>query len=152
MCVGCDAYNNGSHGFHDDQGAYISIYDSCNAVKNGGWGINIGTTNVGTPLILNCGFGTGTQVNTSGAIGSSTGAVIVSQVNYASNATPWTDPVNGDFRISLAESRGTGRGSFFQTQASYAGTVGYPDIGAAQSQASGGNGLQVAAGMHGGMR
>jgi hypothetical protein len=41
---------------------------------------------------------------------------------------------------------------FCQSQSGYAGTVGYPDIGAAQHQDSGGGGIPIARGMHGGMR
>ena len=39
--------------------------------------------------------------------------------------------INGDFRINLTAAKGTGRGTYMQTAASYTGTVGYPDVGAA---------------------
>jgi hypothetical protein len=68
-----------------------------------------------------------------------TDAVISGNVTYANDVTPWTDPANGDFRISLAAAKGAGRGTYTQTAASYAGTVGYPDIGAAQSTGGGGS-------------
>ncbi len=54
-------------------------------------------------------------------------------ITYAADVTPWVDPANGDFRITLAAAKSAGRGSFTQTQSSYTGTIGYPDIGAAQS-------------------
>ncbi len=100
---------------------------------------------------MNCGYGAGTQANTSGATNGTGDLDVGGAVTYASDATPWADPANGDFRISLAAAKGAGRGAFTQTAASYAGTVGYPDIGAAQSAASGG-GIPIARGMHGGMR
>jgi len=85
-------------------------------------------------LIMNCGFGVGTQVNVSGDIFTTRiGAIqVVSSVSYPTGLTPWVDPANGDFRINLPQARAVGRGTFTQTQASYAGTVAYPDIGAGQ--------------------
>jgi hypothetical protein len=99
---------------------------NCNFVKNGGWGVNGSAVNT---LLVNCGFGSGTQANASGT---STQAIEQNSVTYASGATPWNDPANGDFRIVAAAARAAGVGTFTQTQASYSGTVGYPDIGAAQ--------------------
>ena len=57
-------------------------------------------------------------------------------VTYASNATPWVDPANGDFRTNLPAAMNAGRGAFTETAASYAGAVGYPDIGAAMHKDS----------------
>lgn len=68
------------------------------------------------------------------------GMIEYGAVNYASDVTPWTDPANGDFRISLSAAKNAGRGSFIETSSSYAGTIGYPDIGAVQHQDSGGSG------------
>ena len=62
-------------------------------------------------------------------------------MNFASDVTPWVDPANGDFRINLAAAKGAGRGSY--TQNAGGGTVGYPDIGAAQHQDSGGSAALV---------
>lgn len=75
-------------------------------------------------------------------------------VTYPSNASPYNSPTTGDFTITLAEAKGAGRGAFLQTASGYAGTVGHQDIGAAQHADSGGSGggIQVARGMHGGMR
>jgi hypothetical protein len=71
-------------------------------------------------------------------------------VTYANDVTPWVDPANGDFRINLAAAKGAGRGTFTQTAASYTGTIGYPDIGAAQHlEASAGGGLNVVGGRGG---
>lgn len=141
MAVGCDFYNNGSHGIlHSGYGLHA---ENCNFIKNGGYGISAANNTTG--YIINCGFGAGTQANTSGTTSLTAGSEIEisGSVNYASDVTPWVDPANGDFRISLAAAKGAGRGTYLQTAASYAGTVGYPDTGAAQHQetaSSGGTG------------
>lgn len=98
-----------------------------------------------TALSTNSTVGTGRIVLESAAGGGGTaGTVINTQapaqigrlLSYTdltgTNATPWIDPANGDFRINLAAAKGTGRGNFTETQASYTGTVAYPDIGAGQ--------------------
>ena len=150
-CFNCDAYNNSGSGFREDQGSYNGVFESCNSIKNGAAGLTLSTSVVSTSSLINCGFGAGTQANASGQTLNATDAVISGNVTYANDVTPWTDPANGDFRISLAAAKGAGRGTYTQTAASYAGTVGYPDIGAAQST-GGGGGIPVARGMHGGMR
>jgi hypothetical protein len=134
----CDTYNNTGDGFRISGGVTLHpvIVESCNCVKNGGWGINL-TSDGRRGTVLNCAFGAGTQANSSGTIRNH-GAMIYSAINYPGNVTPWQDPANGDFRISLAAAKGAGRGSFTQTASDYSGTVGYPDIGASQSAASGG--------------
>jgi hypothetical protein len=151
--IGCDFYNNTSDGCRNSNSsgtAQLTI-ENCNFVKNGGYGFNANGAGRRIGTMMNCGYGAGTQANTSGATNGTGDLDVSGAVTYASDATPWTDPANGDFRISLAAAKGAGRGAFTQTAASYAGTVGYPDIGAAQSAASGG-GIPIARGMHGGMR
>jgi hypothetical protein len=140
--LGCDFYNNAAGGI---SGGGCTI-TSCNFVKNGGWAIS-GLSNSGVICdVINCGFGSGTQANTSGQVTGSS-MQVTGSVTYASDITPWVDPANGDFRINLAAAKGTGRGLFTQTQAGYAGTIGYPDIGAAQSKGGGGG---FVGGMNGG--
>lgn len=140
----CDFYNNTGSGFNFSGGSQVvqSTFQNCNFLKNGAYGIQWRTIgHIG--LLLNCGFGTGTQTN---ATNFSTvvpyGILEVGTVNYAAGVTPWQDPVNGDFRISLAAAKGAGRGFFLQLAPSYTNTVGYPDIGAspATNAASGGGG------------
>lgn len=133
--IGCDAYNNTGDGINVTAVPAAAYIENCNLVKNGGWGINVAaiTTTTRITLIVNCGFGTGTQVNTSGTTNNNTSNVS-GTVTYASNVTPWIDPANGDFRISLLTAKGVGRGTFVQTASSYAGTTAYPDIGASQHQ------------------
>lgn len=135
LAVGCDAYNNGGSGFTITSRYFV--LENCNSIKNTGWGFLATGSSLGT--FHNCGVGSGTQANGSGTYSlSSSLDSVVNGVTYASDVTPWTDPANGDFRISLAAAKGVGRGSFCQYQAGYAGAVGYPDIGAAQSTGSGG--------------
>lgn len=139
LYMNCDLYNNGGDGIHLFSSGTFPVYSyacqimNCNFVKNGGYGISF--TNAGTNIgyLYNNGYGSGTQVNTSGQNNLPTlnGITVVGSVTYASNLTPWTDPANGDFRINLAAAENTGRGAFTETAPSYSGTIGYPDIGAA---------------------
>jgi len=137
MVTGCDFYNNGSDGLLF-AGNVTSYVENNNFVKNGGWGVNYSSTTARQALLQNNRFGAGTQANTSGDVNPGGNVVQVNSAFYASNVTPWVDPANGDFRINLAAAKDAGRGNFTQTAASYAGTVGYPDIGAAQHQDTGG--------------
>lgn len=134
----CDSYNNTGDGLEIDNTTATSIctIESCNFVKNGGYGINLDTVQQVRARIANCGFGSGTQANTSGTINSVANSVETGTVTYAADLTPWTDPADGDFRLNLAAAIGAGSGAFTQTQSGYGDpnpTVGYPDIGAAMS-------------------
>jgi hypothetical protein len=128
----CDAYANGGSGIGTVSGGITALYaENCNLVKNGAYGISPGgSPNLG--YVRNCGFGSGTQANTSGQTNGIGNIEVSGSVTYAANVTPWADPANGDFRVSLATAKGAGRGTFTQTATSYTGTVAYPDIGAAQ--------------------
>lgn len=136
--IGCDFYNNGSDGIelgNASSAAHVYI-ENCNFVKNGGWGINGAGSAARIGAVVNCGFGSGTQANTSGTTTGLKSMVESGSVTYPADVTPWVDPAAGDFRISLPQAKGAGRGAFTQTAAGYAGAVGYPDIGAVQSQAA----------------
>jgi hypothetical protein len=112
------------------------LLENCNAVKNGGYGINaanFGANDVSKVHARSCGFGSGTQANSSGATGSSSAVGIVvlenlDAVTYAANLTPWRDPESGEFTIVLGAALAAGRGTFLGTT----NTQGYPAIGAAQ--------------------
>lgn len=146
----CDFWNNGSHGIQ-----VVGVYnaaninvENCNFLKNNGYGIDVdGSTNsvYGMGKIQNNAFGAGSQANSSGNISTlaSDASEIGGSITYANDVTPWVNPANGDFRINLAAAKGAGRGTFTQTASSYSGTVGYPDIGAAQHQDSGGGGARI---------
>lgn len=143
MLVNCEAYNNSSDGISLSASCTVYI-ENCNLVKNGGYGINGNAAANLQGFIINCGFGAGTQANTSGQTNTLDGIEAIGSVTYANDVTPWVDPANGDFRITLAAAKDAGRGTFTQTAASYSGTIGYPDIGAAEAiQASGGSGNPV---------
>ena len=131
---GCDAYGNGSDGAAHYTATTVMHIENCNFIKNGGYGINKAS---GTMYgqIVNCGFGAGTQANTSGQIGGSPNVVETGTVTYANDVTPYSDPDFDDFSILLKQARGTGRGAFSTTGGG--STTGYPDIGAAQAQVKG---------------
>lgn len=130
--IGCDAYNNGSDGLACTTTANVHI-ENCNFIKNGGWGILFTTATFRLGFILNCGFGAGTQVNTSGTVTLAFGVVESGSVTYAADVTPWVAPTTGNFSVNLPAAINAGIGSFTETQASYTGTVGFPVIGAAQT-------------------
>lgn len=136
--VGCDSYNNGGDGLDmtHASGTIIMVQNS-NFVKNGGWGINSsGSSTARNGFILNCGFPNtgGAQSNTSGNITTIQGVEVIGTVTYANTETPWNDPGNGDFKITLAAAKNAGRGVFVRTDGGSTATAGYPDIGAAQHQ------------------
>ena len=132
--LNCDSYNNGGDGWRTITNTGTVYFENSNFIKNGGYGINVDTGNR-NGFAVNCGFGAGTQANTSGTINVAAGQIEeIGTVTYADDKTPWVDPANGDFRISIGAAKGQGRGTYTQTAASYSGTVGYPDIGAAQSK------------------
>ncbi len=130
----CDAYNNTGDGI-TWSGNDTPFIENCNLIKNGGWGINVSGA-VGVVFfgyVKNCGFGAGTQANSSGTINVVGSIIETGHLDYASNVTPWVAPATGDFRISLPAAVSVGAGSFTQTGNSKTGAVGFPDIGAAQS-------------------
>lgn len=137
--INTDFYNNGTDGIRITAGAgntaLINV-DSCNFIKNTGYGVNGAGGGTRFGRIVNCGFGNGTQANTLGTTNVISSLEVLGSVTYPANVTPWVDPANGDFRINLAQAKGAGHGSFTETATSYAGTIGYPDIGAAQHKDS----------------
>lgn len=125
---GCDSYNNVGVGIEAGGATSVTYIMNCNLVKNGGAGIS---ASGGTCMVYNCGFGAGTQVNGGGQTSGSQIATF-GTFAYAANITPWVNPVTGDFRLNVAEAKGTGRGAFLNNDAGFTGTISYPDIGAAQ--------------------
>lgn len=130
----CDFYNNGSDGINiaSADGANYWIENS-NFIKNGGAGINNASTTTESGYVFNCGYGAGTQANTNA---DTLGELIkTGTVTYASNVTPWVAPTTGNFSLdtTVTSGLGAGRGAFTETDGTNTGTVGYPDIGAAQA-------------------
>lgn len=135
--VNCDSYNNGGAGYDQSRtpSSFIHV-ENCNFIKNGVYGINSsGNLLLRHGTIINCGFGSGTQANGTADIVSGLQGVDVSgSVTYAANTTPWVDPANGNFRINAAAAINAGRGNFTQLLVnSPTNTIGFPDIGAAQT-------------------
>lgn len=134
--IGCDLYNNGTDGYRHITSGCAAYLSNCNFISNAGYGINV-STGTQTGVIHNCGY----YNNTLGAKNNVGRMFESGAVTYT--GVPYVDAANGDFRLNNtanqgALARGTGRGNFTQTSASYAGTVSYPDIGAAQHQDAGG--------------
>lgn len=128
--VNCDLYNNGSDGIDLTNPSTSTIeIENCNFIKNGGYGIKGSGAGNRNGLIVNCGFGSGTQANNSGNTTGLKGIQAIGSITYAADVTPWNAPTTGDFTLALAAAKGTGRGSFTQTQTSYTGTLSYPNVG-----------------------
>lgn len=144
LIINSDFYDNVGSALHSASGsgnADLIIINS-NFLKNGGYAVASAGAFI-LARLFGCGFGSGTQANTLGVAPTTINVMLMEEygtVNYAADVTPWTDPANGDFRISLAAAKNAGWGDFLQTASGYAGTVGYPDIGAAQAQSTGGGG------------
>lgn len=135
---GFEAYNILGNGIALTGTSQLFVIENSNFVKCSTNGITATGSVSPYGVITNCGFGTGTMAN--GANTSSLGNIVESgSINYSADMNPWADPANGDFRITLTEAQGTGRGSFTETSAGYSGTIGYPDIGAAQHLDTGPN-------------
>ena len=133
VLTGCDAYGNVGDGFGDvhTSGNKQVFLTDCNFVANGGYGINLaGGTSTANGRFENCGFGSGTAANTSGATNSLGDTRVDGSVTYDSGQTPWNDPANGDFTVTLAAAKGRGTGLNFSP------TVSYPDRAAAQGAAA----------------
>lgn len=130
----CDAYLNGGDGIRltaITNGSSVFIAN-CNLLKNSGYGINRTDSLTDNAIVIShCGFGSGGEANTSGKTNGIPGEGSINEVNYASGVTPWTDPTNRDFSISLAAAKNVGVLSLIPE------TVAYPDIGAAQHIDSG---------------
>ncbi len=141
------AYNNGGDGIRISAsagGGSIHI-ESCNFELNGtsgtGYGVNRTDSQNNMGFVYNCVF------NTDATIGNKTGSyngltnfwdVDVATFNpiITTTAEQFNAPSTGDFRTTGTDSKGAGRGSYCQTQASYSGTVGYPDVGVQHLDAS----------------
>lgn len=132
VATGCDFYANGSDGFrfNASSGTKPVFLTDCNFVANGGYGVNGTGAGTAMGILQNCGFGSGTAGNTSGATNSLGDTRVDGSVTYDSGQTPWNDPANGDFTVTLAAAKGRGTGLNFSP------TVSYPDRAAAQGAAA----------------
>lgn len=128
----CDTYkcSDGIDLANGVAGAFV--IQNCNLIDNAGWGINGSGSGSRVGIVMNCGFGSGTAENGSGTTTGLKNMTELNSVTYDADVTPWVDPDNGDFNLSLAAAKKAGIGTFPPGNP----TVGYPDIGAAQAFAS----------------
>lgn len=129
----CVAYNNGGSGVSAASGAHCYTIKNSVFAQNAAYGV-IETAASSFLRVSNCAFYSNTSGQT-GTVPSSSAYIVSGSVTLS--ASPFVDAANGDFRLNStagagAACRGAGIGTFTQTAASYAGTVGYPDVGAAQ--------------------
>jgi hypothetical protein len=154
---GCISDSNGAHGYlvssistldmdgsvaYNNTGAGVDLtaasgmtanFENCIFTKNGTYGITSSGSPIRNGFIVNCAFSSGTQTNGVGTISASAGSLEeIGTITLPANATGFVDAANGNFIPNQAVLRGTGRGLFTQSQASYTGTVSYPDVGAVQ--------------------
>ena len=127
----CDAYNNGGSGWSASKSAVdagnIHIIENSNFFKNGAYGI--AHPNDLFLFITNCGFGAGTEANTSGDIEANEEQQVTGKVTHTTNENPWNDAASDDFNITHADSKDAGDGSFYD-----AVNVAHLDIGAVQHE------------------
>lgn len=148
----CDFYYNGRDGIRvTHNGAIYLCVENSNFVRNTGWGLNKTGTSTYTFIVRNCAFGGGaTYANGSGTVNLGQHAIESNLVNYTTH--PYNSPDAGDFRLVSSQAINAGIGSFLQTHPSYSGSVGYPDIGAAQHLEAAAGGMLIHPGMGGGFR
>jgi len=127
--LGCDFYKNVMDGVNIIAANLNFTYiENSNFIQNGGAAINNQSTN-NSGFAHNNGYSDNVKNDTLNNI------TVSKRIIYAPLVTPWVDPVNGNFGISLPTAIGTGRGVFTETQLFSSTTIGYPDIGAAQASA-----------------
>lgn len=134
FCFNCNFYNNSVDGvnFSQTSANAWSVLMNNNFLKNTGAGVNNTVTAQGG-ILYNNGRGAGAQAN--GSADTLKSIVNTStDITYASGATPWKAPTTGDFSTVLGAAIEAGRGAFTETDGTNTGTVGYPDIGAAQAR------------------
>lgn len=137
----CDIYANSSDGIQLQAGGtdpLVVTIRNCNIFSNAGWGVHmIGTYNTGIVGYNN--FGSGTKANASGMITGGKGTLQVNNNIYTANATPWVSPDTGNFTHISTSPKNDGYGLFLQlyNPATWNGTVGFPDLGAAPHQDTG---------------
>lgn len=126
-------YNNTKSGLYSANTTDMLMTSASNNwLNNTRYGVEFSSATSMMGTWLNNAYGSGTQANDLGDIQAMEGMQMIGAVAYASDVTPWADPANGDFKTTLTAAKGAGRGLFLQTVSGYSGTIGYPDIGAAQ--------------------
>lgn len=134
ISIGCNYYNNTGDGIKLTTGPFAwSIIMNNNFIKNGGAGVNATIASQGG-ILYNNGRGAGSQAN--GSADTLQSIVNTStDITYASGVTPWNAPTTGDFSTIIGSAAvAAGRGVFTETDGTNAGTISYPDIGAAAAK------------------
>jgi hypothetical protein len=134
----CVAYSSGSSGFVNTGGAGVFWLENCQFVSNSGYGVEGPGATSNNVIVSTCAF----YSNTSGQTNAVNASLVTGSVTLT--GSPFVAASTGDFDLNStagagAACRGAGRGNFTQTQASYTGTLSYPDIGASQHQDAGGS-------------
>lgn len=130
LILNTDFYNNGGIAFlPNNSGQSINLIRNCNFLKNTSGGI---VTSVTLTLgsAQNNAYGSGTQAN--GAADTIKSIQESGKVTYASGVTPYSAPTTGNFSLVLPAAFNTGLQTWTETDGTNTGTVGFPDIGAAQ--------------------
>lgn len=132
---GCTAYNNVSDGINGSASSCVLVVENCLLISNGtggtGYGVNLSTQQ--QMLVSNNAF----YGNNTGQANGVNASLVTGSITLTSD--PFTAASTGDFTLNNtagagAACRNTGRGTFTETQASYTGTISYPDVGAIQNQ------------------
>lgn len=149
QCIGCTAYGNGSNGFIINvSGAFTASITNCYSESNGGYGYNLSGA-MDSAFLLNC----GSYGNTSGAYNTNFSPNQLIGFLNLSTSSAFNNPTNGDFSLNNTASAGAALRSAgipgaagstwglpgLTSLGSGTGTSSYPDIGAAQHQATGGS-------------
>lgn len=127
-------YGNGAAGIGVTGNAAVAHIENNAFCSNGTYGVDDNNNGVGVWRLRNNAYGSGTKVNTSGQtrFHARKSAVETGAVTIAADQTPWKDPDNGDFRVTLTALRAAGYGAYKLTRGGYSGaanTVDQPDIG-----------------------
>jgi len=112
--VNCDFYNLSGSGIFvaANAGRHLLYVENSNFLKNGAYGINGNGVKWLVGLVTNCGFGTGSMANVSGDLNQLRSVSVANSITYASDKTPWENPVIGDFLLVDPSAVSTGRGAF----------------------------------------
>jgi len=141
QAINCDAYMNGGSGIDMSAASLCSaLIRNCNLFTNSAYGIRSSGSASRIGVIQSCAFGTGTMTNALGNFDANInsgvygGIIAQDSILFPANQTPWVDPGNGNFRITSSYAKAAGASSFTQSLInSPTNTVGFPDVGAAQS-------------------
>lgn len=127
----CSFYNiTGDAIKHNTTTGIFLVIKNCIFTKGGAKGINMAAA-IGGGVSQNNAYGAGTEANATADTLLS--VVETGKVTLPSNTSPYSAQTTGNFSLIAPTAQGTGYGTFLETDGTNTGTVGYPDIGAAQA-------------------